>query len=121
MYVGGLADAIIDGSKANGGNLTPLYDRLELWVNQYGRIMTLAGMLAAADQKGIWVLGDAEHCETCLFYAGRVYRNSVWTKWLEPLELLPKMHGLKCKGFNCACSIKPTSEPVSSGKPPIFK
>lgn len=119
-YISGFADAIQNGSKANGGTLTPLYDRLEMWVNAYDRIMSLAGQLAAADQKGIWVYGDTvEHCASCSAYAGRVYRNSVWVKWLEPYDLLPHGGGLACKGFRCDCSIKKTSEPVSSGRPPI--
>jgi hypothetical protein len=119
-FISGFADAIQNGSKANGGQLAPLYDRLEMWVNAYDRIMSLAGQLAAADAKGIWVYGDTiDHCASCSTYAGRVYRNSVWVKWLEPYDLLPHGGGLACKGFRCECSIKKTSEPVSSGRPPI--
>lgn len=119
-YISSFADAIQAGSKANGGQLTPLYDRLELWVNSYGRIETLAGQLAAADAKGQWKYGDTvDHCPSCSAYAGRVYRNSVWVKWLEPYDLLPRGKGLACGGWNCDCSIIKTSEPVSSGRPPI--
>lgn len=119
-YISGFADAIQAGNKANGGQLAPLYERLEMWVNAYDRIMSLAGQLAAADAKGIWIYGDTiDHCASCSTYAGRVYRNSVWVKWLEPYDLLPHGGGLACKGFKCQCSIKKTSEPVSSGRPPI--
>ena len=119
-HINGFAEAIQAGSKDNGGQLTPLYDRLELWVNAYGRIMSLAGQLAAADAKGLWKYGDTvEHCASCSTYAGRVYRNSVWAKWLEPYDLLPRGKGLACGGWRCDCSIVKTSEPVSSGRPPI--
>lgn len=119
-HISGFADAIQAGSKANGGALAPLYDRLEMWITSYGRIESLAGMLAAADSKGVWVYGDTvEHCASCSAYAGRIYRNSVWAKFLEPYDLLPRGKGLACGGWRCDCSIKKTSEPVSSGRPPI--
>lgn len=119
-YIGGLADAVSSNSKANGGQLLPLYDRLELWVNQYGRIMSLAGTMAAADQKGLWKYGDTvDHCPSCKALAGRVYRNSTWTKWLEPLDMMPRGKGLACGGWQCDCSIIKTSEPITPGKPPI--
>lgn len=120
MYIGGLADAISANSKANGGHLSPLYDRLEMWVKQYGRIMSLAGQMAAADQKGLWKYGDTiDHCASCMSYSGKVYRNSVWRKWLEPYDLLPRGKGLACGGWQCDCKIVPTSEPVTPGKPAI--
>lgn len=120
MFVGGLSDSISANSKDNGGKLAPLYDRLEMWVKQYGRIMSLAGTMAAADQKGQWKYGDTvQHCPSCEAYAGRVYRNSVWTKWLEPLDMMPRGKGLACGGWQCDCSIVKTSEPITPGKPPI--
>jgi hypothetical protein len=122
MYIGGLADAITANSKANGGSLYKLYDRLEMWVKQYGRFMSLAGTLAAANQKGQWKYGDTtNHCPSCSSYAGKVYRNSVWTKWLEPLDMMPRGRGLACKGYQCDCSIVKTSEPVTPGRPAIVK
>jgi hypothetical protein len=122
VYVGGLADAVSANSKANGGKLAPLYDRLEMWVKQYGRIMSLAGTLAAKNQKGQWKYGDTtNHCPSCSSYAGKVYRNSVWTKWLEPHDMMPRGRGLACKGYLCDCSIVKTSEPVTPGHPAIVK
>lgn len=122
VYVGGLADAISANSKANGGQLAPLYERLEMWVNQYGRIVTLAGMMAAADAKGLWKYGDTiNHCPSCSSYSGKVYRNSVWLKWLEPLDMMPRGKGLACGGWQCDCSIVKTSEPVTPGRPAIVK
>lgn len=119
-YIDGLATAIAASSKANGGALFPLYDRLELWINNYGRIQTLAYTLGAADQKAEWVYGDTvNHCPSCSAYAGLVYRNSTWTKWLAPLDMLPRGKGLACGGWQCDCSLKQSSEPVRPGRPPI--
>lgn len=121
-YVTLFADSIEEESKANGGKLGPLFDRVELWVNNYGRIVSLAGSMAAADKKSQWAYGDTiKHCVDCSTYAGRVYRNSVWRKFLEPYDAMPRGHGLACSGFQCDCSLKPTSEPVSKGRPPIPK
>jgi hypothetical protein len=120
-FVPDFANAVAASSKANGGQLTPLYDRIELWINSYARIVSLAGQLAATDAKGMWKYGDTvDHCASCSGYAGRIYRNSVWRKFLEPFDLLPKGKGLACGGWLCDCSIIPTSEPVSSGRPPII-
>jgi hypothetical protein len=120
-YILAFAQAIVADSKANGGLLTPLFARADLWANTYERIVSLAGVMAAADMKGEWTLGETEHCDTCLFYEGKVYRNSIWQKYLEPLELMPKMKGLICKGYNCGCLIVPTDKPITKGRPPIFK
>lgn len=121
-YVAAFADAIAANSKANGGALTPLLERADLWVNAYGRIESLAGTLAAADAKGKWEYGDTTaHCVSCSTYAGRVYRNSVWRKYLEPHDLMPRGKGLACKGFQCDCSIVPTDEPITKGYPPVVK
>lgn len=121
-YIVPFADVIEAESKANGGPLAPLLDRLELWINNYGRIVSLAGSMAAGDKKSQWAYGDTiKHCEDCSTYAGRVYRNSVWRKFLEPYDAMPRGHGLACSGFNCDCGLKPTTEPVTPGRPPIPK
>lgn len=118
-YIVPFAGAVEDESKANGGALGPLFDRVELWVNNYGRIVSLAGSMAAADKKAQWKYGDTkDHCVDCSTYAGRVYRNSVWLKFLEPFDAMPRGHGLACSGFNCDCDLIPTSEPVTPGRPP---
>lgn len=121
-YVIGFGKAIIENSKANGGLLTPLLDRVDMWVNSYNRIVSLAGTMAAADAKGEWMYGDTiDHCPSCSGYAGRVYRNSTWRKYLEPYDLMPKGKGLACKGFECQCGIYPTTRPITKGRPPIIQ
>lgn len=120
-YIFNFGKDIVADSKVNGGALTPLFDRVELWVNSYDRIASLAGTMAAADAKGEWLYGDTDHCASCSGYAGRVYRNSTWRKYLEPYDLMPKGKGLACKGFNCQCGIFPTDRPLTKGRPPIIQ
>lgn len=119
-------NAIIEGSEANGGSLTPLLMRVEMWVNDLGRIRQKAQNMACADQKAEWLIGPTEqHCPTCSFYAGKVYRRSVWIKYLEPLGLLPRTKGpesgLACGGWQCLCDLVNTNKPVTPGRPPIWK
>lgn len=121
-YVMAFGADIANNSKANGGLLYPFLDRVDLWVNSYERIVSLAGVLAAKDAKGEWVYGDTvEHCPSCMGYQGRVYRNSVWEKYLEPYDLMPKGKGLSCGGWNCDCMITPTDKPITRGRPPIIR
>lgn len=122
-YIAGFRQAIVGGSKANGGKLAPLLARAELWIHQYGVIRTTAKTMACADQKMLWQIGATfDHCDTCLFYENKVYRMSVWKKYLEPLDLLPKGRGLACGGiWHCDCDLVPTDRPVTKGKPPIWK
>lgn len=104
--------------------ITPLLQRVELWVNDLGRIRILAQNMAGADRKAEWVLGPTEeHCSTCSFYAGKVYRRSVWTKWLEPYNLMPRTKGpgKECEGWQCKCDLVDTDKPVTPGRPPIWK
>ena len=64
-FIHGFAQAIIDHNKAAGGKLEALFTRAEMWVNGYTRILNLSKALAAKDQKQIWTLHPAEHCESC--------------------------------------------------------
>lgn len=121
-YITDYGRAILDDSKANGGALQPLLDRAEMWVTSYERIVNLAGVMAGADQKAVWIYGDTvEHCPSCKAYEGRVYRNSTWRKYLEPYDLMPKGKGLACGGWRCDCAIVPTNRPMTRGRPPIVQ
>lgn len=115
---------ILNGSEARGGPLMPFLQRVELWVNDLGRIRTHAQNMACADQKAEWVYGDTiSHCPSCSFYEGKVYRRSVWEKYLGPAGLLPRTKGgaLSCGGWRCLCSLENTNQPANRGRPPIWK
>lgn len=116
-HLGGFADAIEASSKANDGALQPLLDRADLWAGAYNRIVSRANVMACADQKLRWVLGDTEHCSTCLGFADKVYRGSIWQKYLAPLDMLPQGRGLECGGWNCKCSFEVTTDRATPGKP----
>jgi hypothetical protein len=111
------ANAIEAGSKANGGKLGPLITRSKLWQNRYEEVKAAAQQVSCQDAKTRWVLGPTEHCSTCSKLAGRVYRNSIWRKYdIRPRDTRPGR--LACRGFNCQCSLVPTDEPVTPGRPP---
>ena len=118
-------NAILASSEANGGHLLPLLQRGDMWVTALEQVRQMAANFFAADQPAEWVVGPTEHCETCLFYEGRVYRRSVWKKYLEPYGLLPRTRGansgLICRGFKCQCNLADTRKPITPGRPPIFK
>jgi hypothetical protein len=109
-----LADYIEKNSKANGGKLTLVFQRVEQWISAYSRIRQLATAMAAKDKPLEWVYGPTEHCADCLRLNGRVYRASIWIK----NNLLPKSWQLECHGIHCQCELKPTTKPLTRGRPP---
>lgn len=117
-FVSNFGSAIISAAQAESG-LETLFARVDLWVNNYSRVFTTGQLMACADKKGKWEMGAREeHCDDCLGYHGRVYRNSVWQKFLEPYDAMPQGHGLACGGWQCGCAISPTTDPVTPGFPP---
>lgn len=118
QYIPGFADAVEEGSKANGGKLQPLFDRSELWVIRYRQIGSEARAMACADKKLEWRLGATEkHCRSCLALNGQVRRGSYWTD----SGILPRVPGasyLDCGGWRCDCDLVPTDKPMSRGRLP---
>jgi len=117
QWIDGFANAIEQGSKANGGKLTPLYSRAEIWIGRWEGVRTEARVMACADKKLKWTLGPTEHCASCMKLAGKVKRASFW----NDSGILPRIHGapyLDCQGFRCQCELLPTDEPLSKGPLP---
>lgn len=120
-YIPNFAAAIAE-ARENDGSLHALLTRAELWANEYRRIENLAAMMAGGDKKGKWIYGDTvKHCDACSLYAWRVYRMSVWNKWLGPADQMPGGRGLACGGYRCDCDIVPTDEPITRGHPPVWR
>lgn len=114
-HVGDFAAAIVENSRAQGGKLTPLFGRLELWVNRYRDVTNQAKQISCRNSKMIWVIGPTErHCPDCSNYNGRVYRASIW----EKNDIRPQHPRLACHGYRCLCVLQPTDAPVNKGKPP---
>jgi hypothetical protein len=97
--------------------LDPLLSRAELWIRRYGEAVTLSKAMACGDKKMKWILGEAEHCSSCIKLNGKVKRASFWAE----RGILPQVAGaeyLECKGFNCACQLVETTDRLSRGPLP---
>jgi hypothetical protein len=115
-FATGFIDTIAAQSKANGGSLTPLLQRAEMWVNQYESAKQQSEALACADEKREWRVGRTEHCPTCLTLNGQVRRLSFWQNNVMPRNAPnPK---LICGGWNCQCTLEKTDKPLSRGRIP---
>lgn len=99
------------------GKLDPLLSRAELWINRYNEASQRAKSMACADKKMKWVLGEAEHCASCLKLDGKIKRMSFWTE----RGIIPQVAGaeyLECKGFRCQCNLEETTDKLSPGPLP---
>lgn len=95
-----------------------IFDRLQMWVNRYDMIKAKAMLLANGNQKLKWVIDPTkEHCEDCVKLDGRIYRAKIWDKY----DIQPQSPRLACFGGFCGCSLVPTDEPVTKGRPPALK
>jgi len=113
-YLYQFAVDINNNNKLLGGKLHAIYTRIQMWVNKYGMIRDLARTYACADEKLEWVMHPLkEHCRDCLRLNGKVYRASTWRN----NNIYPRMHSLECGGYRCGCEFRPTSLPVSLGRP----
>ena len=118
-HIPDLAERIEANSKAAGGKLQPLFDRVEqLWVNRYNDVKNRAMQMANTDPKLRWDLGRTEkHCRDCLTYNRRVYRASTWNRY----GIRPQAHGLACHGFRCDCRFTPAPDAaLTKGRPPAM-
>lgn len=109
-------DVIQAQSKANGGQLQPLLQRGEMWVNQYVSASQQAESMACANEKRVWRLGRTEHCRTCLALNGQVRRLSFWQNNVMPRSA--PNDKLICRGFNCQCTLEKTDKPITRGRLP---
>ena len=117
-YLNRFAEVIEAGSKENGGKLTPLMKRAQLWVNRYNDVRNEARVSACKDSKLKWILGLTEqHCRTCFALNGKVKRASFW-KILGVRPQNAPNHLLECEGWLCDCELSPTDEPVTRGAMP---
>lgn len=90
-------DAIAANSKAEGGQLQPLIQRNEMWVNQYESAKVESEALACGNGKRIWRLGNTDHCKTCVSLENQVRRLSFWQNNVLPRN--PVNEKLVCQGF----------------------
>ena len=113
----GLTRFITDNSKANGGKLKRVNQRVSLWEQRYQQVQNEAKARASGNKKLEWVLGVAEHCPSCVRLSGQVRRGGFWLS-NGILPAVPGADYLECKGYKCKCQLKPTTKPSSRGKLP---
>jgi len=98
-------------AKNEGETIDQFLTRAEIWANRYNDVYNQAKLKIAGimGKKLEWVLGDAEHCSTCLTLAGKVAYAAEWEKsGFHPQQPPNKL--LECGGWNCACSLVPTDK-----------
>lgn len=88
--------------------------RIPMWVNRYNDVVNTAKIMAGGDKKLKWVLGPTEHCSSCMKLAGKVKRGSLW----QTSGIRPQSRSLACGGYNCQCSLQPTTDRASAGRLP---
>lgn len=107
----------ISTAKANEITISQVYDRIDLWLAVYNRVVDISYMMANADGKSKWIrkMGK-DSCIDCVTYHGRVYRNSIWDKH----EIHTQSRKLACGGLHCECGKEPTNDPITRGRPPAM-
>ena len=119
-FIDGFINAIIVGSKERGGKLSPLFNRIELWVARYKEMYNLGLSTSKDDPKYRWVYNpEKEHCTDCERLAGQVRRLSTW----KAHDLRPQSPRLACmrsaRGVTvCGCRFESTDEPCTRGPLP---
>ena len=119
-FIDGFIEAIMRGSKANGGKLKPLFARVDKWVMRYREVYNLGMETARNDPKYRWKINpQKENCPSCRRLAGQIRRLSVW----KIHDLRPQGHKLECMisagGVTvCGCEFEKTEEPCTRGPLP---
>jgi len=117
-YVMGVADFIATEKRKEKPDFVAIFERLNLWVNQYAYFYNLGLMASKTNQKLQWLRGKTKAgCLTCTTYDMKIYRASVWKKYAP----LPRSRELECKGYQCQCDLYPTDEPATRGTPARMK
>lgn len=87
--------------------LDTVMPRLEMWVKRFSDVQDRARMFLGKKTRLVWKLGATEqHCETCGGLSGIV----AWAQEWEQSGLRPKSPDLACHGYNCDCSLTPTTK-----------
>ncbi len=113
-FIPGFADYVQAHLKADDFKLATAQARTPMWTNRYAEVVNTAKVMADGDKKLKWVLGPTEHCSSCLKLSGKVKRGSFWIS----SGIQPQSRSLECGGFNCQCSLQPTTDRASAGRLP---
>ena len=105
--------ADIEKARDSGGEIDPLYTRVDMWVNRYNDIVNAARLAYSKNERMEWVLGPTEHCDTCLSLSGIVAYGNVWSA--SPWR--PQGRNLQCGGFRCQCALVRTDKRPTDRQP----
>lgn len=118
-FIDGFLTAI-EEQAAEGGNLGPLFNRIEGWLARYQELYTKGQMTAKDNPKLRWQWTPGkDHCSSCTKLNNKVKRQTQWAK----ANLYPQCPDLECMqsagGVTvCGCEFVPTDEPLSKGPLP---
>jgi hypothetical protein len=104
-FVNDFAKAIGDAKK-DKTQRPAILDRVAQWVDSLRTLGDLGRAYATRNEKGRWVLGDTEHCDTCLRLSKMAPKR---LSWFTDRGYIPRENGsetLDCHGFNCQCEIQ---------------
>jgi hypothetical protein len=96
-------------------NLGEVQSRADIWSSRYDDVRDRARLATAKkDKRFKWVVGDTEHCVTCLGLKDIVATAADWAT-LEARGIYPKSPNLDCHGYRCQCERVPTDDPLTEG------
>jgi hypothetical protein len=83
--------------------------RIDLWANRYNETINRAHMQMGSKQRFVWRLGNREeHCPECNSLDGiTAFGYEFEEARIHPQ--MPKNELLTCQGWNCGCSLEPTT------------
>lgn len=96
-----------------------LKQRVTMWANRYNECKDLAAVTTAErNQRYMWVMGQTEHCTTCLTLSGTVATAADWQA-AAARGIFPKSQALECHGYRCQCRLQKTAAPITQGGIPV--
>jgi len=94
--------------------LESLYSRADMWAARYNEIVNAAMTNFGKQTRLRWEVGPTEHCEDCLALNGYIATAEEWDR-ARGRGYYPQSPQLECHGFNCRCTLNPTTSPVTPG------
>lgn len=116
QYLLNFGQDVNERNRAEGFLIRPHLRRVEYWIGRYDRIVDRFKIITGRNLKYMWVIGQAEHCRSCLALAGQVRRGQFWRDNVEPKDTR-----LECNGFECKCRLVRTDRPLSRGRLPRWQ
>lgn len=89
----------------HGDGEADLMARAELWQGSAAHVAEIGRVFREDDPVLQWSFDPAkEHCDDCAAFDGIRMKATRWRD-IWPVDLLPKGHGLGCRGYRCGCTL----------------